>query len=231
MRISIVSTLLCDTGNLALGRNGPAGLSLNGQEIIDEADFIGAVARTFWHKGSEGVVLQFGVERSFTTLRQAQKFALLHGGGIPKEGLVTIEVGAGVDTEFVYLRNAVVPSAQVVSMRGTSVVVQYVIKGPFFESDIPEDEIPGEPEPGEEDLVTRRARVAIAAAQSSVTVIFSGALELVPGAVVVSMSRPAGSDVIRACVREDSITTNGFIADLSAATPDDTYRLHYIAIE
>ncbi len=228
MRIKIESTILADP-DPALGRFGPAGLSINGQQIVDEADIFRAAAPIYYSRGGGGVTLQFTVSRSFDTLAAAERFQLMHWDSIPREGLIICECGENSDVP-IYLRNAVLEAVQLPSLRGGVVTVQYTIKGPFFESDIPEDEIPGEPDPGEEDVVTRRSRVAIAAAQTSVAVLFSSPLSSVP-TINPTISRPAASPVITCSLREDSISIDGFTVDLSAETPDANYVLHYIAIE
>jgi hypothetical protein len=229
VRISLEATILADP-SLALGRVGPFGVSLNGQNIIDDAQFFRAAVPSFFERGGNGVTLQFSVERLFSSLKSAEVFLLTHFGALPRSGLITCLCGESGDTQAVYLRNAVLEAVALPGYQGRSVGVQYTIKGSQFESDIPPDEIPGDPDPGEEDLVTRRSRVAIGSAQSSVVVLFSSALASIP-TVVPTISRPAGSPAIEAFLREDSITVNGFTVDLSAATPDATYVLHYIAIE
>lgn len=227
MRISIATTLLADA-SLALAPH--SGLALNGQSIVDEAEFFRAAVATFYHRGVAGVTLTFNVERTFGTLRKAEAFVLTHFGAIPKEGLLTCVCGESGDTETIYLRNCVVEAAPIPGYRGLSVGVQYRIRGGAFETDVPAEEIPGAPEGGEAFVVLRRGKVSIAAAATSVAVTFTSPLAAVP-VVACNISRPTGGDVLRATLREDSITASGFTVDLSAAAPDANSKLHYVAIE
>lgn len=52
-----------------------------------------------------------------------------------------------------------------------------------------------------------------------------------PTSIVASVAKPAGGDNIFATVREDSITSDGFIADLSAPTTTTGYVLSYAVTE
>lgn len=229
MQITIETTLLADA-DLALGYAGPLALILNGTQLYDEADFFRAAAPTFFPRGNIQTRLQFQVTRIFATLRQAQAFALQHWGSIPRSGLVTVTAGDGSSSQTLYLRNAIVDSAQVLSVRGVAVAVQYIIRGGLWESDIPVDEIPGPPDPGESFAVIRRAEVAITAGATSVAVVFSSPLAATP-IVVATVSRPAGGDAIWPIIDQDTVTVDGFTADLSGTPSDGTYKLNYIAVE
>lgn len=230
MEITIATTLLASP-DLALGRVGPAGLAVNGQQILDDADFFRAAAPTFFVRGTEGVTLQFSVTRLFSSVRAAEAFILLHFNSTPLEGLLTCTCGDAGDTQTVYLRDAKVQTVQLPGYRGTSVGVQYTIRGAEFTSDVPPEEIPGEPDDGEgEFIVLRRGKIAIDAAAESVDVVFSSPLSSVP-VVTATVSRPAGSPKVGCTLDEDSVTITGFSVELDAPTPDGTFKLHYIAIE
>jgi hypothetical protein len=70
---------------------------------------------------------------------------------------------------------------------------------------------------------------AIAAGADSVTVTGLG-LESAPSQVLVTVRKATGGANLFACVRGDSITANGFTADLSAVTDAATYALDYLVI-
>ena len=70
---------------------------------------------------------------------------------------------------------------------------------------------------------------AMASGVDSVTVSGLG-LATVPGQVLVTVRKPTGGLNLFATVRGDSITTDGFIADLSAATNATTYQLDYLVV-
>jgi hypothetical protein len=226
--ISLQNTLLCSP-NVALGRVGPWGLTLNGEQLVDAVPFFRADVLQVFARGGFGVTLQFGVARMFSSVRAAEAFYLTHSGAIPLEGILTLVCGEGGDTQTVYLEGAVVQSVAQSPHRGTIVDVQYTIRGGKFIGDVPDD-LPGEVEPEEEFIVMRRGKVSIAAAATEVEVTFSAPLSAIP-IVTAIVSRPTGSGAIGCAVREDSITTDGFTVDLDAAAPDGTYKLHYTAIE
>lgn len=70
---------------------------------------------------------------------------------------------------------------------------------------------------------------AIAAGADSVTV--SGlALASVPGQVLVTVRKATGGLNLFATVRGDSVTTDGFTADLSGVTDAATYHLDWLVI-
>jgi hypothetical protein len=74
-----------------------------------------------------------------------------------------------------------------------------------------------------------RGTQAVAAGADSVTVTGLG-LAAAPGQVLVTMRKLTGGLNLFATVRSDSITTDGFTADLSAATDGATYQLDYLAV-
>jgi hypothetical protein len=228
VEITLGNTLLASP-NLALGRVGPWGLALNGEQLVDAVPFFRADVLQVFARGGFGVTLQFSVTHLFASQRAASAFYLQHAGAIPLEGILSLVVGEGDDTETVYLKDAVVQSIAQPPGRGVAVDVQYTIRGGKFTSDVPAD-LPGEHDDAEGFIVMRRGKVSIDAEATSVEVTFSAPLSAVP-IVTANVSRPSGSPAIGCAIREDSISTDGFVVDLDAATPDDTYRLHYTAIE
>ena len=71
--------------------------------------------------------------------------------------------------------------------------------------------------------------VAIASGANSVAVTGLG-LASAPGQVLVTVRKATGGSNYFASVRGDSITTDGFTADLSAATDAGTYALDWLVI-
>jgi hypothetical protein len=74
-----------------------------------------------------------------------------------------------------------------------------------------------------------RGTQAIAAGADTVTVSGLG-LPSVPAQVLVTVRKVTGGLTLFATVRDDSITTAGFTADLSAATDASTYKLDYLVV-
>ncbi len=74
-----------------------------------------------------------------------------------------------------------------------------------------------------------RGTVAMGSGVDSVTV--SGlALSAVPAQVLVTVRKATGGLNLFATVRGDSVTTDGFTADLSGATDAGTYQLDYLVV-
>ena len=74
-----------------------------------------------------------------------------------------------------------------------------------------------------------RGTKALAASADSVAVTGLG-LASVPAQVLVTVRKATGGLNLFATVRGDSITTDGFTADLSAATDGATYSLDYLVV-
>jgi len=69
----------------------------------------------------------------------------------------------------------------------------------------------------------------ISIAEGSISVTVSGlGLASVPGYIFITIESPNGESVIYGSVRQDTITTDGFIVDLSGITPSAGYNLDYI---
>ena len=225
MRLTLVSTQLADSTVLT----PHSGITLNGRQLVDDAEFFRAATARVFARGNFGTTLQFSVTHSFSSQREAEVFFLTQPGSVPTSGLVTAICGVSGDTQTCYLEDAVVESVALPPYKGVSVEVQYTIRGGLWTSDVPA-ELPGTADSPETTIVMRRGRVSITSGDSSVVVTFSAALSSVP-TVTASISRPTGGDAIWAIIREDSVTTSGFTADLSGATPASGYKLNYIAVE
>jgi hypothetical protein len=74
-----------------------------------------------------------------------------------------------------------------------------------------------------------RGTIAIASGADSVSVTGLG-LAAAPAQALVTMRKATGAANLFATVRGDSLTTDGFTADLSAATDASTYQLDYLII-
>lgn len=219
MRIRLDSSTLCDGSPLA-----PWQLSINGVLIVDEEHFYRAAAASFFPRGNRSTVLSLTVDESFDTAAEAFRYALLRPSTVPASGVLAVDLSDG---SALYLPDAACESVAP-QPSGCSCRTTYTLKGGLFTTDVPAD-LPGTVDAGGA-LVIRRASVPIAAGAESVTVTFSAPLSAVP-TVTASISRPSGSPTMGCSVRSDSVTAAGFVADLSAPTPDTTYRLDYLAVE
>ena len=221
MRISYASILLAH-GNPALGLAGPSGLSQNGRQLVDEADFFRAATATFYGRGARSVAFAFAVLRTFDSAAEAEAFALLHHNDLPDEGELRVTCdGGGLDGKTVTLA-AVLEAVDLEGVSGASVRLRYAYRGSAWASD--ESPVP------EPDLtMTRRANIAIDSGATSVAVVFASALSGVPFVQCTVLMPTAGGDAIFATVREDTISATGFTADLSGPTPGAGYKLSYRA--
>ena len=228
MRITIESTLLASS-DPAVGRVGPSGLTLNGRQIVDDAEFYQAAAATVFARDNLGTVLQFSVQCLFSTIKAAERFALLHAGEVPRSGVVTAVCGESGDTLDAYLEGAAVEGVSILEVRGTAVRVQYTIRGGVWTSDVPDD-LPGESDETEDFIIMRRGQVTIGNGDDEVDVTFSAPLGALPS-ISFNVAVPTGGVAIGGTLLQDTITTNGFTVRLDAATPNGDYVLHYQAFE
>lgn len=223
MEISLNSTLLASSANLSRGRIGPRDLQVNGRLLVDEDDFFRAGSPVYEVRGGAGVQLLFTVEHVCASPEAAELFALTHWTQLPKSGALLCQLGA----HALYLHGAVLDTITIEPARGLCVPVRYSLRGGLFASDAP-PELPIAP--GEAAVVMRRGKVAIAAGVSSVAVVFTAPLAVIP-TVTPSISRPTGGDNITAILREDTVSTTGFTVDLTGETPNADFVLHYTAFE
>lgn len=218
MRIRIGNTWLA-----AGGRQSPVDLSVNGQQVIEDAQFFGALAATYYGRGKRSTELTFTVEREHGSLKDAEVFLLTHWADLPRSGDVVVECGIGDDTQSVALKGAVLESMPQGIYRGRSTRVTYTLRGGLIST----DSIPAGGDVDED--VVRRGTVDIGSAATEVEVSFDNAMTGTP-TVVATVVTPEGGDIIACTIESGSVSTDGFTAKLSFPTPDSTYKLSYVAI-
>lgn len=203
------------------GLEGPSGLSVNGDQVIDDAQFFRALATTHYARGNDSTSISFSVEREHASTKAAEVYVLMHRKNLPKEGDCVFYCGAPGDEQEVALIGAVL-STTGGSYLGRSTRLTYTIQGGLPQTDsIPEGE---EIDPE----VTRRGTVSIGNGANTVSVTFS-TMAGVPY-VVPTVYCPSGGDSIWATVVDGTVTNSGFDAILSGPTPNGDYKLGYIAI-
>lgn len=124
--------LLLASSNPALGRIGPSGMALNGQQVVDEIDLFRAIETTFYGREGKSSDLRFRVTALFATLREAQEFYFTHHSDIVANDDLTISTGETGDTSDVVLTAAAAASVSMISMLGLSVIVEYNFRGGLF---------------------------------------------------------------------------------------------------
>ena len=221
MLITFSNTTICTDESLAIGRNGPLGMSFNGSPIVDVADFFRAALTTVYGRGDGPEEFSFGVWARFSTEAQALNFSMLHRTVIPVQADLTVMDTAR--TVALVMANAVrrITIAQVV---GVAVFVQYTFIGAGFTSeDIPEDL--------EED--TDRMKVgseALSADDETKAVLFASPFASTPRSVQPVVSAPSGGMKITCDLDESLYTAAGFTVRFSYPIPGAGYKLRWTAI-
>ena len=228
--------VLFETTYLAPGQiQSPDDIALNGEQIVDEAEFFRAATMTFFPRGNVRVEFDFTVHYSFASTVLAEVFVLTLPSQVPMtnadNGVLQCVCGYEnpATSQIVYMSGAVLKSARVVKQVGTSVDVRYSFVGPGFTSQTPGSGLPTYPNANEITQVFRRGKVAITNGATTVAVTFSSQLPGLPGADPDCwVSGPTGAEMFDAFTLTDTVTTLGFTAQLSEAAPSGQYYLNYV---
>lgn len=228
MNVVFETTWLAPGGPMAAGK-----VRVNGQQLIDEVAFFLAASSTFIPRGNLAVEFAFQTKWQFNTPMDAEVFSLMLPTMVPMgnndNGIVQCQCGFAPNYQVVYMANAVLLSVKIVEIIGLSVTVEYVIRGPGFQTDVPPN-VPGYPNPDEVNIVFRRSQVPVPANAVSLTVPFSSPFNTAP-VVVAVMCGVSGSQAIFLRLLSDSVTTSQFTVEFSAPTPDSSYFVNYFAVQ
>jgi hypothetical protein len=220
VRFQIANTLLAGT-ELQAAFN----VRINGQIVVQRVDAIRALASTFYDRGNLSTAIDFSVSRVFDDLREARRFALFHYSAVPKSGDIYVDVAnPGEAPEWITIPGGKMPSCGIV-LNGVDVTCTYNLVGGIPTDGGP----PGDPEPYDEMI--RRGKVSIANGARTVSVVFGSSLPSTPFVTCNVLMPTGGGSKISATVVEDTITNNGFTAELSGPVPNGNYKLSYIAIQ
>jgi hypothetical protein len=198
------------------------GIMVNGTQINDEFQLVRALASKFVPRGNRSTSINFVVERLFNTERATQRFVLEHFSLLAQQASLYITIGAVGDTEVVELADAVVDAVPI-SFRGTSVTIQYSIRGGLPSFGVSP---PGYVEP--DSSMIQRKKTPIDSGVGTITITFDTPFGSVP-VCTCNIAAPEGGAAIFAWPREGSETATGFIADFSGDTPGAGYKLNWIA--
>lgn len=219
MRITYGTAELA-SDDLALGRVGPVGFSLNGTQINEEVEFFRALHTEFLDRDGRSEAVSFTVERFFGTEAACVRFLATHRNDLPGKATLLMTL----DGETISLSGAVLDSVQRGEWRGLSCRVTYGLRGPAFATDLT-------PLPEPDPTMTRSGLADVADGAETVAVVFSSPLpgvpQLVPGAVL--QMPTAGGDVIFAAPIADTITASGLTFALSGPPAGSGYKLPYQA--
>jgi hypothetical protein len=205
------------------GTEGAQGLTLNGQQCNDEAQFFRALASTFYGRGNRSASVGFTVNRQLASIHASERFLLTHFWDLPLQDNLRLYCGPDSDQEVILFTGAVIDQIQPGPTSGISLPIRY-----GFKVSSPQTEVspPTLLEPTS-DMI-KRGVAAISSGADHVDVVFSVAFATTP-IVVASIQRPAGGDALWPIIRDSSVTVSGFTADLSAPTSAATYKLSWIA--
>lgn len=204
------------------GLEGVQGLSVNGEQVIDEAAFFRAIAATYYARGNEKTEISFTVARDHGSIKRAEVFIVMLRRNLPREGDCVITCGIPGDEQKIALLNAALGPTQI-RYQGSTSFVTYAILGGLPET----DEIPDEEEIDPE--VTRRGTVALGSGVTTASIAFLSAMTGAPY-VTCTVVCPSGGDAIFATIVDGTVDASGFDVVLSGPTPSGDYKLSYHAI-
>lgn len=202
---------------------GAIDVRVNGQQIVDEAQFFRAAVTTYYARQNKSTHLEFETWWNFNTRGLTEQFMLSHWAGLAPTDTLYISCGEGEGTQYNFqLPGAVLESASPAEWRGNSVRFHYVFLGGIFTTD--------SISPPNEDALIKRGKVSLSAGDTSKTVTFASSFGGTP-TVIVRVNRPSASadTVIDWDAPEADQNSAGFIAR-GAAIPSTGYVLNWEAI-
>lgn len=216
MRIQYGTLVLATTGDLLK----PAGaIRVNGEQVVDIAALFRASAASVHGRGNRTNTISFAGSRLFTSLREAERFVLLHEQDLADSATLYLTCGRGADTEVVSLPGAVFAGWQLVP-RGLSILVEYTFRGGRFSSDavtIPDEE-----------SIVKRGTEDLGSGADSGAVTFATAFAATPVVVATVRAPNSTGAAIAAVVHSES--TTGFSFFLTGVTPDANHKLNWLAV-
>ena len=209
-------------------------IALDGEQVVDEAEFFRAAVATFFPRGNVRTALEFTVHYIFGTQVAAEVFVVTLPSQLPMTNadngaLQCICGGLNPATQQIcYMSPAVLKSVRVLKQTGLSVDVRYSLVGGYFTTSVPGSGLPTYPNPNELSIVFRRGQVNISNGAATVAVTYSSALPGMPGADPdVWISAPSGSVMMDCWCQHDTVSTLGFTAILADSVPNGNYWLNY----
>src|SRR5436190_3255135 len=104
-----------------------SGFTLNGHQIVQEAQFLRAAWSTFFARGNRSITLSFTVNRLFGSVENAELFFLGHYASL-SDGPATLVLSCA-NTDIL-VANAVLESVSEPTYTGVSVSVTYHFRAP-----------------------------------------------------------------------------------------------------
>jgi hypothetical protein len=104
-------------------------VSLNGRQVVQEAQFLRAVAGELLARGNLVNELRFTVTRQHASVAEAASFLLGAFSSLPTEGLATVVCGAPGETAVTCTLAAVLAEMPSSTFRGTRTDTVFVLRG------------------------------------------------------------------------------------------------------
>jgi hypothetical protein len=201
-----------------------AGLTVNGEQVNDTAQFYRALAETFFGRGNRSATIGFSVLRIFDTARIAGRFCFEHLTLLPLQDSLYITVGDDVDNEVVRFDGAVPQAVPITVKGGVSVQVNYsfLCGLPVFNS-TPANVV----EPS--SSMIQRINVPLTAGDTSKVITWPSAFGSLPVVSRPSVEVPDGSDWIDAWVIAGTPSTTGCTVKFNAPIPGSGYSVSLVA--
>lgn len=203
------------------GVDGPSGLRINGQQVVDEVGLFRASAQTFYGRGNKSTRVAFSRWWYFGSIKAAEVHCARHHAELSVQADLILVAGETGDQQELVLADAVFVNCSH-EQRGRSVLTTYEFAGGVFASE--DVELPDESE------LVKAGTIDLSANDETKAVAFDVAFGGVPRGVTVTVLAPNGEPGFAAWVDHSTLTANGFTAKLGAAVPGAGYKLSWIAV-
>jgi len=138
MRISLNDVWLTNDGMSDLQSWTDAhDVQLNGKQIVQDAQFLRAVAAQPLARGNEVNLLQFTVTRQHVSVAEAAVFVLTAFSSLPGSGMATIICGASGENLLTCAFSAVLEAIPKSSFLGTRTDMTFVLRGGLITTSAP----------------------------------------------------------------------------------------------
>ena len=201
-------------------RNPAMSFTVNGQRASDVARIINASAIRVLNRKQRATTITFVISPEQETILGAQQWVLGALDLLPEEGELEVVCGGyGGPTASVFFPDAVLVSATPCSYLGVSPSVALTYQA--GKSSL----TPADASAGPDPLGSMRGRIDIPNGADSVAVVFPAVQPDVPIVTGLTVDAPAGTDFRIVPTGTSSLTTAGFLAEVSGPAPAEGLAL------
>jgi len=138
MKISLNSIWLTNDGHTDLQSWTDAhDVSLNGKQVVQDAQFLRAATAQPLARGNQVSVLQFTVTRQHVSVADAAAYVLTAFGSLPASGTATVICGASGENPIALSFAAVLEGVPKASFTGTRTDTTFTLRGGAITSAVP----------------------------------------------------------------------------------------------